>query len=191
MARLLVAVSLAVLVAASVISATTLVVASASPGDVVKLTNADGSFVGSACVVDHREGRTYLLTAAHVMLAGAAQCEHGELRLERLSTDPDLALVSVPASFGRAFALGDGLQPREDVRMVGFTTFEGVPLETWGRVCNAREGWIDGAVHRGMSGGAVIGDDGRLDGIVVEFYDFTMAICVPAERIAWILEEEP
>lgn len=191
MTRIICSVVLATAVAASLLAALATSNLPIPPGDVVKLTSLEGDFIGSGCVIDHRGGRTYLLTAAHVMLAGAARCEFGELQLERLSTDPDLALVSVAAVFGRAFTLGDGLSPAEDVHMVGFTTHLGLPVETWGRTANAQEGWIDGAPHRGMSGGAVIGDDGALDGIIIAMYDFTMGICVPAERIAWILEGAP
>lgn len=135
-----------------------------SSGSVVPLYAEYHNFVGSACIVEHRDGRTYMATADHVVAAGAFECVHGQLRIEIRRPEVDLALVSVPSIVGVPWRLGPDPATGDPIRCIGY--FSGVYCETFGHVASGAMRWLDCLVGPGMSGGATVDVTGRLIGII-------------------------
>ena len=134
-------------------------------------------FIGSGAVIGHRDGRTFILTASHVVMAGSPQSLNiGGLavRVEKCSLDPDLALVSIPDIRGTAFERD--VYPRERFPVWIEAYFQGeygepaFPVVTMGIVSNQEQGWLDATAMGGFSGGAVMNWRGQLVGILVAGY---------------------
>ena len=133
-------------------------------------------FVGSGAVIGHRDGRTYVLTACHVVMGAPPSLNVDGLavRVEKCSLEPDLALVSIPDVRGTAFSRAPYPRERFPVWIEAWFSGDGReearPIVTMGIVCNQEAGWLDAAAMGGFSGGAVLDWRGHLVGTLIAGY---------------------
>jgi len=159
-------------------------------GEVVALYSDYHQYRGTASVVGHDSGRTYMVTAWHVVNPewGAAEsCIFGVFRVDKSDTHTDLAIISVPAEFGVAWEISEEYEDGDEVQLTGHI-FGAAPVRTWGHVSNKAMNWLDSSVHPGMSGGP-IAVNGRLIGVTLGYIGpGTLTIFAPACDIKWIME---
>lgn len=161
-------------------------------GSVVQLFNFYGGFIGSAVVVAHVDGRTYLATAEHVIKGGdgedkAVRTMGGFFKVEAIHKTQDLAIVSAGQIIGTPFELGGRLDYGDPVTCLGY--FEGRPTMTKGHIANPVEGWVDATHGYGMSGGAVT-HEGKLVGVIESTFEpIDIGGMVDVHHVRTLMEE--